>query len=103
MMKMIVILMILSIFATCTAMPDSEPIKRSFSGLGCMGVYDKAKFARLERVCEECYQMFRESDVYTACRANCFKNDFFNQCISALLLQKDQQRLGSMVEELYGR
>ncbi|GIY33225.1 ion transport peptide-like [Caerostris darwini] len=77
--------------------------KRSFSDLGCMGVYDKAKFARLDRVCEECYQLFRESDVHTSCRSNCFKNDFFTQCVDALLLRKDQQRLDYMVDQLYGR
>lgn len=42
--------------------------KRSFAGLGCLGVYDKAKFARLDRVCEECYQIYREPDIHTACR-----------------------------------
>ncbi|GIY15281.1 ion transport peptide-like [Caerostris extrusa] len=59
---------------------SEQDMKRSFSGLGCMGVYDKAKFARLDRVCEECYQLFRESDVHTLCRSNCFKNNFFTQC-----------------------
>ncbi|GFQ81993.1 ion transport peptide-like [Trichonephila clavata] len=77
--------------------------KRSFSDLGCMGVYDKAKFARLDRVCEECYQLFRESDVHTFCRSNCFKNDFFQQCVDALLLRKDQKKLDYMVDQLYGR
>ena len=42
--------------------------KRSFASLGCMGDYDKAKFARLDRVCDECYQMFREPDVHSMCR-----------------------------------
>lgn len=42
--------------------------KRSFAGLGCLGVYDKAKFARLDRVCEECYQLYHEPDIHTACR-----------------------------------
>lgn len=42
--------------------------KRSFAGLGCLGVYDKAKFARLDRVCEECYQLYREPDIHTDCR-----------------------------------
>lgn len=42
--------------------------KRSFAGLGCLGVYDKAKFARLDRVCEECYQLYREPDIHSACR-----------------------------------
>ncbi|KAF8763967.1 Ion transport peptide-like like protein [Argiope bruennichi] len=77
--------------------------KRSFSDLGCMGVYDKAKFTRLGRVCEECYQLFRESDVHTTCRSNCFKNEYFTQCVDALLLRKDQEKLDFMVEQLYGR
>lgn len=42
--------------------------KRSFAGLGCLGVYDKAKFARLDRVCEECYTLYREPDIHSACR-----------------------------------
>ncbi|CAG2108125.1 unnamed protein product, partial [Medioppia subpectinata] len=42
--------------------------KRTFAGLGCLGVYDKAKFARLDRVCEECYQLYREPDLHSSCR-----------------------------------
>ncbi|GIY15275.1 hypothetical protein CEXT_784591 [Caerostris extrusa] len=42
--------------------------KRSFLRSGLHGVYDKSKFTRLDRVCEECYQLFRESDVHTSCR-----------------------------------
>ena len=42
--------------------------KRSFASLGCMGDYDKSKFARLDRVCEECYLMFREPDIHNMCR-----------------------------------
>ncbi|KAF8763966.1 Ion transport peptide like protein [Argiope bruennichi] len=56
------------VLAGVSASVDREA-KRSFSDLGCMGVYDKAKFARLDRVCEECYQLFRESDVHTSCRS----------------------------------
>lgn len=49
--------------------PEGKGIfKRSFAGLGCLGIYDKAKFARLDRVCEECYQLYREPDIHTACR-----------------------------------
>ncbi|KAF8763969.1 Ion transport peptide-like like protein [Argiope bruennichi] len=95
----LMILGVLVVIANC----DQDLLKRSFSGLGCMGVYDKAKFARLDRVCEECYQLFREPEVHTECRSNCFKNTFFARCVDALLLEKDQQRLDSMVEELYGK
>ncbi|KAG8190113.1 hypothetical protein JTE90_026683 [Oedothorax gibbosus] len=78
-------------------------LKRSFYGLGCMGVYEKAKFALLDDVCQECYELFRESNMHTLCRSNCFKNTYFTHCVDALLLQEDQQHLDTMVEELYGR
>lgn len=49
--------------------PEAKGIfKRSFAGLGCLGVYDRAKFARLDRICEECYQLYREPEIHTACR-----------------------------------
>ncbi|CAL1285030.1 unnamed protein product [Larinioides sclopetarius] len=94
------IILTVLLFAASASAQDS---KRSFSDLGCMGVYDKAKFARLDRVCEECYHLFRESDVLTSCRSNCFKNEYFAGCVDALLLRKDQQRLDTMVDLLYGK
>ncbi|KAG9509834.1 hypothetical protein GZH46_01636 [Fragariocoptes setiger] len=77
--------------------------KRSFSGLGCLGNFDKAKFARLERVCEECYQLYREPDLHSMCRQDCFRNSVFTRCVDALLLTHEQKKLEDMVDELYGR
>ncbi|XP_055941378.1 ion transport peptide-like [Argiope bruennichi] len=96
-------IVILTVLLVATGTNAQEDSKRSFSDLGCMGVYDKAKFARLDRVCEECYQLFRESDVLTSCRSNCFKNEYFAGCVDELLLRKDQQRLDNMVDLLYGK
>ncbi|GFT62758.1 ion transport peptide-like [Nephila pilipes] len=102
-MKLRACLLFLIVLLAMNGANAARSIKRSFSDLGCMGVYDKAKFARLDRVCEECYQLFRESDVHTSCRSNCFKNNFFTRCVDALLLQKDQRVLDYMVDQLYGR
>lgn len=74
--------------------------KRSFATLGCMGNYDKSKFARLDRVCEECYQMYRQPDIHTSCRQDCFMNDVFTGCVDALLLGTEQPKLQSYVSEL---
>ncbi|XP_055939899.1 crustacean hyperglycemic hormone-like [Argiope bruennichi] len=93
---------ITKLLAVMGASIDRE-VKRSFTDLGCMGIYDKAKFTRLDRVCEECYQLYRESEVHTSCRSNCFKNEYFTQCIDALLLEKDQEKLFYMVDKLFGR
>lgn len=65
-------LVLVTVLANSTQQPKQVEakgiFKRSFAGLGCLGVYDKAKFARLDRVCEECYQLYREPDIHSACR-----------------------------------
>lgn len=42
--------------------------KRSFFDIQCKGVYDKTIFARLDRVCEDCYNLFREQQLHSLCR-----------------------------------
>ncbi|XP_054724453.1 crustacean hyperglycemic hormone-like [Uloborus diversus] len=77
--------------------------KRSFVQQGCMGMFDRSKFARLDSVCEECYELYREPDVSVICRSECFKNRVFQKCVNALLLQDEQEELNNSVEQLYGR
>uniref|UniRef100_A0A4V2H8Q6 U45-Liphistoxin-Lsp1a_1 n=2 Tax=Liphistius TaxID=62150 RepID=A0A4V2H8Q6_9ARAC len=77
--------------------------KRSFVQLGCMGVFDRSKFARLDAVCEECYELYREPDIHALCRSNCFKNSYFSRCVDALLLTNEQEELDNTVKVLYGR
>lgn len=47
---------------------DHPLSKRSFFDIQCKGVYDKTIFARLDRVCEDCYNLFREPQLHTLCR-----------------------------------
>lgn len=42
--------------------------KRSFWDLDCKGVYDKSIFAKLDRICEDCYNLFREPSIHSLCR-----------------------------------
>ncbi|KAG8227356.1 hypothetical protein J437_LFUL003345 [Ladona fulva] len=41
--------------------------KRSFFDIQCKGVYDKSIFARLDRICEDCYNLFREPTLHSLC------------------------------------
>ncbi|GIY15283.1 ion transport peptide-like [Caerostris extrusa] len=90
-----VILILGVVVITVICVKEAE---RGFVSLGCMGTYDKADFFRLDRLCDECYQMFREPEV-----SNCFKNNYFPLCVDALLLLEEQRRLDAMVNRLYGK
>ncbi|CAA9999057.1 unnamed protein product [Nesidiocoris tenuis] len=39
----------------------------SFFDLQCRGIYDKSIFARLDRICEDCYNVFREPSLHSLC------------------------------------
>ncbi|XP_064476558.1 crustacean hyperglycemic hormones-like isoform X1 [Ornithodoros turicata] len=75
--------------------------KRSFLELGCRGNFEQSYLARLERVCEECFQLYREPQVYNMCRVNCFKNENFGKCAEALLLHDEMESLKNKVDYLY--
>uniref|UniRef100_A0AB38ZPE1 ITP n=1 Tax=Gryllus bimaculatus TaxID=6999 RepID=A0AB38ZPE1_GRYBI len=72
--------------------------KRSFFDLQCKGVYDKSIFARLDRICEDCYNLFREPQLHSLCRSKCFTSPYFKGCIEALLLNEDEENLTQMVD-----
>ncbi|XP_058808244.1 ion transport peptide isoform X2 [Phymastichus coffea] len=74
--------------------------KRSFMDIQCKGVYDKSLFARLDRICEDCYNLFREPQLHTLCRQNCFGSEYFTSCIQALLLEDEKEKFQEIAEYL---
>ncbi|XP_054711918.1 molt-inhibiting hormone-like [Uloborus diversus] len=52
--------------------------------LGCNGTENVRSIARLSRICEECYEMFREHDLPITCRSNCYHNELFRHCVRAV-------------------
>nr|ABF58090.2 crustacean hyperglycemic hormone D [Gecarcinus lateralis] len=60
--------------------------KRQIYDRSCKGVYDRSLFNKLEHVCDDCYNLYRTSFVYSSCRENCYSNLVFRQCMEDLLL-----------------
>lgn len=64
--------------------------KRSFFDIQCKGVYDKTIFAKLDRICEDCYNLFREPQVHSLCmwvvRVNCTQSEISNLIGRQLLI-----------------
>ena len=42
--------------------------KRSYFDINCKGLYDMSSFARLDRICRDCYSLYREPELHTLCR-----------------------------------
>jgi hypothetical protein len=72
--------------------------KRSYADLQCRGIYDPSIFARLERVCEDCYNLYKDDEVLGLCRSDCFGSDTFSECLQSLLLQQESDFYLELVE-----
>lgn len=59
---------LLTLTLAAAAPPPHHVARRSFFNLQCKGVYDAAIFARLDRICDDCYNLFREPQLYSLCR-----------------------------------
>ncbi|XP_063227468.1 ion transport peptide-like [Bacillus rossius redtenbacheri] len=103
--RTVIVAIIACTLAACVvAIPTSgHPLsKRSFFDIQCKGVYDKSIFARLDRICEDCYNLFREPSLHLLCRKNCFTSDYFKGCIDVLLLQDDMEKIQGAIKQLHG-
>lgn len=76
-------IMIASTLVSCLLAGPTHTIeKRSFFDIQCKGVYDKSIFARLDRICEDCYNLFREPQLHQLCRSvnKCYLQYVFGLC-----------------------
>uniref|UniRef100_A0A8D8RWE2 Ion transport peptide n=1 Tax=Cacopsylla melanoneura TaxID=428564 RepID=A0A8D8RWE2_9HEMI len=71
--------------------------KRSFFDIQCKGVYDKSIFARLDRICEDCYDLFRAPQIHTLCRQKCFRSIYFKGCLDSLALGSETRKYQSLI------
>ncbi|KAJ8669365.1 hypothetical protein QAD02_000624 [Eretmocerus hayati] len=68
----------------------------------CKGVYDKSIFAKLDRICVDCYNLFREPQLHNQCRHKCFTTDYFEGCIDVLMLQDQKEKIKKWVAQIHG-
>ncbi|XP_047483675.1 crustacean hyperglycemic hormones-like [Penaeus chinensis] len=66
--------------------------KRSLSFRSCTGVYDRELLVRLDRVCEDCYNVYRDVGVAAECRSNCFHNEVFLFCVDYMFRPRQRNQ-----------
>ncbi|ROT60582.1 crustacean hyperglycemic hormone 3 precursor [Penaeus vannamei] len=75
-------------------------IKRTTSFSSCTGVYDRELLARLDRVCEDCYNLYRDVGVAAECRSNCFHNEVFLYCVDYMYRPRQRNQYRAALQRL---
>uniref|UniRef100_A0A034VT70 Ion transport peptide n=2 Tax=Bactrocera TaxID=47832 RepID=A0A034VT70_BACDO len=89
------VVLFLVLIPLITALPHNNHnlSKRSnFFDLECKGIFNKTMFFRLDRICEDCYQLFRETSIHRLCKQDCFGSQFFAACVEALQLHEEMDK-----------
>ncbi|XP_071519938.1 molt-inhibiting hormone-like [Panulirus ornatus] len=60
--------------------------KRAVFDTACKGLYDRKIWAKLNRACEDCQNVFRTPGLGLDCRKGCFATPVFSMCVRELLL-----------------
>nr|ARN17962.1 CHH1L precursor [Caridion steveni] len=64
--------------------------KRAVLDQSCKGIFDRELFKKLDRVCEDCYNLYRKPYVGIDCRKDCFGTKIFAQCVTDQLLNEKE-------------
>nr|AEI83867.1 crustacean hyperglycemic hormone precursor [Eurydice pulchra] len=65
---------------------NNAKAKRQVFDASCKGIYDRELFSQLERVCEDCYNLYRKPVVATECRRECYTTEVFESCLRDLMM-----------------
>ena len=53
-------------------------------------MYNPNAVIRLQRICTDCYNMYREVEVFNQCTDQCFTTQTFLRCAKSLLISKNE-------------
>ncbi|GFW36865.1 uncharacterized protein TNCV_4349061 [Trichonephila clavipes] len=67
---------------------NSDTWEDKYRLFGCLGAYDKYKMAHVERICDECYEIYKEQNIHIDCRRNCFGGATFFKCMETVALDE---------------
>ncbi|KAL7629926.1 UNVERIFIED_CONTAM: hypothetical protein RMT77_019955 [Armadillidium vulgare] len=66
--------------------------KRSSYDSNCFGSYNRELSSQLNRVCDDCYDLYKNHKVSIECRRNCFQDEMFLLCVKSLYLDVDDYK-----------
>nr|AKA64489.1 crustacean hyperglycemic hormone precursor [Palaemon carinicauda] len=72
--------------------------KRAILDQSCKGIFDRELFKKLDRVCDDCYNLYRKPYVAIDCRESCYQNLVFRQCIQDLQLMDQLDEYANAVQ-----
>ena len=85
--------LILIQFLTLARVGELRDVRNPSCGLAL----DVQNFVFLDRLCEDCYNIFRLDEVKQECQADCYDNDFFFVCLNVTLVSQEKAERAAQI------
>jgi len=70
--------------------------------VGCKAAPTSWMYQFLNRICEDCFQLYRNTDLYHMCRTDCFGTDVFRACMDVLQIETEvRDRAAEVVDTIH--
>jgi len=67
----------------------SQSLGSEMSHLGCSSSHPPLRMVKyLDRICEDCYLLYRDPDIYSMCRSGCYSTNFLSGCMDVIMVSK---------------
>ncbi|CAL4079360.1 unnamed protein product, partial [Meganyctiphanes norvegica] len=82
------------------SLPQNSIAKRNVFDPSCKGYYNREIFLKLNHVCDDCYNLYRDPSVGVKCKSDCFGNPVFEQCLFDLLRENEAEDFTKIIRTL---
>ena len=70
---------------------------RSVKNPSCGIALDVQSFVFLDQFCEDCFNLYREEEIYQLCQSDCYDNNIFFFCLNVTLVNKETTQKASEI------
>ena len=71
---------------------SSKQATPEITSANCKGIYNPPVFTHLQRICRDCFNMYKEPEVFPLCSQDCFGSKYFMHCAKALLVKESKAK-----------
>merc|ERR1719300_1146067 len=79
------------------AASNRDRLDRNEDDFGCSEPPTEKALKFLDKICEDCYHMYKDSDVYDMCRTDCFSSGYFNGCMNVMRMVKSERSRAALL------
>merc|ERR1712126_414783 len=54
----------------------------------------------LDRICDDCYMLYRDHEIHQMCRSDCYSSTFFGVCLDVMMVSKETRRKAARLTKM---